>query len=781
MSAALEVADWPTITVEIRLRGASPGSWLQPAVWRLARDLGMNGEVLNDGEGMLLRASGDESAIGRLLDRLHETPRDGVMDDQAARTLAGRGDGARPSTILAPDTIVCPACTSEVLDPFARRFRYPFTNCAECGPRFSIATAAAHDRAATTMEAYVLCPACRAECADHVDRRFHAETVACHICGPQARLVRCDGKSVAFERFSTLDECDAVGALLQRGHIVAIKGVGGYQLACDATNGELVARLRAAKQQETLPLAMMARDLDVIRRYAAPTGEEERLLRSAAGPIVLLTPTGESLPEAVAPSLKTIGLMLPPTPLHLMVLRKMERPVVMTSGNAAGEPQIVDDREALACLGEVAEFALTHDRPVAMRVDDSVARVMDGAPRVLRRGRGYAPEAIDLPDGVADAPDLLALGGDRKNAFCLVSGRKAILSPHIGDLDDALTVDEYRNSIAEFARLFHHRPTAIAVDGHPEYRSSRLGRVRAKEGGVPLIEIQHHHAHLASCLVECGRPLDAPPVLGIVLDGGGWGGDGSFWGGEFLHGDYRRVRRLAALKPIATAPRDSRLREPWRDLYAHLSAAIGWDAVTTEYPDLALWRALSDRRGLVETAHAHGSIAETASCGRLFEAVAAALGLCSDRQGYDGEAAARLEALAGHAPAHPRGEDRYRFDIASASDRSFRCLEPRPMWRALLDDLARATPAPIIAARFHHGLAAALADMTATLAGDDETWFDTVALSGGCFQNKLLFEETARRLREVGLTVLTHARVPPNDGGLALGQAAIAAARLVRG
>jgi hydrogenase maturation protein HypF len=657
MSAAWEIAEWPVITVEIRVRGKVQGGGLRPAIRRLARELGLQGEVLNDGDGVVIRASGDEATIARLLDRLAEkTPPlarlEGVDTRYVALDLAPgfrigeRADDAA-HTEIAPDATVCPVCAAEIFDPHERRFRYPFTACAQCGPRFSIMTTLPHDRTAAAMERYVLCPACSAEYSDPTDRRFHAETTACHICGPQAQLVRCDGQAVTFDCFSMLDDCDAVCTLLQRGHIVAIKGIGGYQLAGDATNTEVVARLRAAKQRETKPLALMARDLEVIRRYCEPSDVEIGLLQSRAGPIVLLRASGEKLPEMIAPGLRTLGVMLPPTPLHLMMLRRMERPVVVTSGNADGEPQIVDDREALACLGEIAEFALVHSRPIARRVDDSVARVIDGAPRVLRRGRGYAPQSIALPAGLADAPDLLALGGDHSGAFCLVAGGRAVLSPHIGDLDDALTFDEYRNVLADFVHLFRHAPTAIAVDRHPEYRSTRLGRGRAHDAGLRLIEVQHHHAHVASCLAECARPLAAAPVLGIVLDGIGWGADDALWGGEFLLADYREARRLGTLKPVAIAGGDAAHREPWRDLYAQLTAEMDWAELTANYAGLELYRDLAARpRAALEAMIRIGVKAPLASaCALLLDAVAAALGHCREQQGYEGDAAARLEAL----------------------------------------------------------------------------------------------------------------------------------------
>jgi hydrogenase maturation protein HypF len=789
--ASLELADLPSVAVEIRVRGRVQGVGFRPTVWRLARELGLSGEVLNDGEGVLIRAAGEERAIARLLARLHQEPpplariervecQDASLDMAPGfRIVDSRSGGTR--TEIAPDAALCADCAVEILDPFQWRFRYAFTTCTHCGPRLSIATRIPYDRATTTMAGFPLCPHCRAEYADPADRRFHAEATACHVCGPKPRLVRCDGRAVTFETYSMLDDCDAVATLLQRGHIVAIKGIGGYQLACDATNAEAIARLRRAKRRETKPLALMARDLDVIRRYCTPDADETRVLTGPAAPIVLMRATGEALPEAIAPGLGTLGFMLPTSPLHLLVLRRMNRPVVMTSGNLTDEPQIVDDRKALEQLGTIADFALIHDRPIAMRLDDSVVRVMDGAGRVLRRARGHAPGAIALPEGFAGAPDLLAMGGQLKTAFCLVTDGKAVLSQYIGDLEDAATYDDYRHCLDRYAHLFDHVPTAIVADRHPEYLSSKL----ARGAGQRVIEVQHHHAHVASCLVENGRPLGAAPVLGIVLDGLGWGDDDTLWGGEFLLADYRASRRLATFKPVAMPGGDAAAREPWRNLYAHLMAEIGWAELTMNFSELDLYRDLAARpRAMIDAMIRTGTNAPKASsCGRLFDAVAAALGICRDRQGHEGDAASRLEALVCERSLREEDETlAYPFAIPNLPVSHLPYIEPLAVWRALLGDLILETPARVMAARFHKGLARAIVTMAQKLARADDIGgplFDTLVLSGGCFQNKVLLEETGRRLRTAGFTVLSHALVPPNDGGLALGQAAVGAARLL--
>ena len=742
---------------EIRVRGRVQGVGFRPTVWRLAHELGLSGEVRNDAEGVLIRVAGGSGAITALLDRIQREPPplariERIERNHSAGTCAPGfyiADSAAGTsrTQVTPDAAICVECAREVLDPTQRRHRYGFANCTRCGPRFSIIRGIPYDRAATTMAPFAMCDACCDEYRNPADRRFHAEAIACAACGPRTR-----------------PSIDEAGALLRRGHIVAVKGLGGYQLACDATDAAAVSRLRAAKHRETKPFALMARDLDVIRRYCTVSPDEARLLASPEAPIVLLRARGDPLPAAVAPGLRTLGFMLPTTPLHLLLLRDIDHPVVMTSGNLTDEPQIIDDSEAFERLAGIADLVLTHDRTIATRVDDSVMRIMGGVPRVLRRARGFAPGAIPLPPGFAAAPDLLAAGGELKATFCLLKDGVAILSQHIGDLEDARTFDDYRRGIAHYTTLFDHAPVAIAADLHPEYLSSKY----ARETELTLLEVQHHHAHVAACLAENGRPLDAPPVLGIVLDGLGWGDDGTIWGGEFLLADYREARRLGSSKPVAMPGGTAAVREPWRNLYAHLIAA----ELEPERP-----------HALLDTMIRNGVNAPMASsCGRLFDAMAAALGICAERQGHEGEAASRLEALVCERTLHDE-DDVLAYPLSSSFPRTRDGsepphLDPTPMWRAVLDDLRRGTPHGVIAARFHKGLAMAVVAMTRALAV--RARFDTVALSGGCFQNAVLFEQTERRLRDAGFTVLTHSLVPANDGGLALGQAAIAAARLIR-
>jgi hydrogenase maturation protein HypF len=724
---------------EFLVQGRVQGVGFRPTVWRLARECGLSGDVRNDAAGMLIRVAGDDARIACFLERLWREPPPLARIERIERRPASEAGGCgfrivsstlgEPHTEVAPDAVVCAECAREVLDSGERRHRYAFTNCTHCGPRFSIVRGIPYDRATTTMERFALCAVCRNEYENPADRRFHAEAIACADCGPRLG-----------------DEIAAAATVLLRGGILALKGIGGYQLACDATNAVAVNRLRNAKHRESKPFALMARDLDIVRRYCAVGREEQHQLTSPEGPIVLLCASGAQLPGAVAPGLATLGLMLPTTPLHLLLLRDIDRPVVMTSGNLTDEPQIIDDDEARERLGQIADLVLTHDRDIASRIDDSVVRVMVSAPRILRRARGFAPSAIPLPPGFEAAPDLLAAGGEQKNTFCLLKNGAAIMSQHIGDLDDARTYDDYMGNMTHYAALFEHVPTAIAADMHPEYLSSKY----ARDCGLPLIEVQHHHAHVAACMAENRWPLDAPPVLGIVLDGLGWGDDGTIWGGEFLLADYRSAQRLAMFKPIAMPGGAAAVREPWRNLYAHLAAA-GLPQFSQPTLDTMI------RSGI------NSPLAS--SCGRLFDAMAAALDICRDRQGHEGEAASRLEALVSRDEL--KCEQGYRLEVS-------KWIDPAPLWHAVLHDLHAGTPHQTMAARFHRGLADAVVAMARRPTG-----FDTVALSGGCFQNAVLFELIEQDLREAGFRVLLHRAVPTNDGGLSLGQVVVAAAQLI--
>jgi hydrogenase maturation protein HypF len=798
------VLQFPIRCERIRFRGIVQGVGFRPTVWRIANALGVRGHVGNDGEGVLIEAWADTRTLQSLIDRIYrEAPPLARIED--VQRAPGATTEPPPDfrimtsvvtvtrTHVAPDAAVCAACAQEVLDPFARRFRYPFTNCTHCGPRLSIVERVPYDRAHTTMARFPLCAACDAEYSEPADRRFHAQPIACHVCGPRLSLKRTDERAIALDALTFLDEADAGCTLLQKGHVIAVQGIGGYQLACDATSSEAVSRLRLGKHRERKPFALMARDVQVIRRYCEVSEAELSLLTSSASPIVVLdrlpeagvSGRGSHIADEVAPGVRTLGFMLPNTPLHHLLLKRLERPIVLTSGNLSDEPQVIEQQEARRRLGSIAEYFLEHDRPIARRVDDSVARVMAGRPRILRRARGYAPAPLALPPGFEHAPRILAQGGALKNTFCLLRDGEAILSAHNGDLDEALTRADYAKSLSEYRAFFDFEPEALACDLHPEYASTRIAQTQARAAHIPLVPTQHHHAHIAACLAENGVPLRTPKVLGVALDGLGYAADGTLWGGEFLLADYGGYCRLGTFKPVALLGGEAAVREPWRSTYAHLKAEMGWATFAMNYSQLELFRFLDSRpRELLDGMLAQGVNAPLASsCGRLFDAVAAAMGLAREHAFYEGQGAIELEAVADH-DWLVNGDEALDYPFAIPRMRGgFPYIEPLAMWQALLGDLVLATPLGVMSARFHRGLAKAVVRMIDQLVAQsvsEPTPIRTVVLSGGVFQNRILFERVRAAVAASGLTVLTHSRVPCNDGGLALGQATIAAARLLR-
>lgn len=771
----------------IRLRGLVQGVGMRPGVWRLATEHGLSGDVRNDADGVLIRIWGPAQERRRFLNRLrNEAPPPARIDAVEAQPLcdvlppAGfhilpNREGAAHAAI-APDAAVCRDCLADIEDGRGRRFRYAFTNCSRCGPRLSIVNGIPYDRARTSMAEFIQCEACREEYDDPAGRRFRAQPNACPACGPRLALWRGDGAPLAA---TGRDEIEIACSLLRAGHIIALKGIGGFHLAADATNAAAIEELRRRKRCDHKPLALMAPDLDTVRRYCRVGEEEAALLASPPAPIVILRAEGPaSLPAAIAPGLDTLGFMLPSTPLHHLLTRGAGRPLVMTSGNITDEPQCIDNAEAWRRLGGLADAMLLHDRDIVNRLDDSVVRVMAGLPRVIRRARGYAPAPLSLPAGLDGAPPLLAMGGEVNAGFCIAEDGGAMPSQHLGDLEHAAVRLDYRRSLALYLEMYRHRPVLIAIDAHPGYLSAKRGRELAAQHAVPVLEVQHHHAHLASCLAENAVPLDARPVLGIVFDGGGCGGDGALWGGEFLLGDYRCFTRLAHLRPVPMPGGAQAIHEPWRSTHAHLSAAFGWHGFRQRYGGLPLYDFLAAHLLATPDRAAAQEIDSplAGSCGRLVDAVAAALGVCRERAAYEGQAAMQLEALVDERSLAAAGEG-YPFAVETRNGPAL--LDPAPMWRALVDDMARGVDGRLIAARFHAGLARAVVDMTLALSITRRGDFDSVALSGGAFQNRVLLERAAAGLEAAGLRVLTQAQVPADDGGLALGQAAVAAARLM--
>jgi len=762
----------------VRVNGLVQGVGFRPFVWRLAHDFKVAGSVCNDASGVKIELLITELALAGFLQRLQEELPPLARIDQVAYEPARylnkhdftieESEEGEVSTGCVPDAATCAVCTQELFDPDDRRFRYPFINCTHCGPRLSIIRQIPYDRASTTMASFIQCPECHEEYTDPNNRRFHAQPNACSVCGPQAWLEGASGEKL---------QCDDIflfmAGAIKAGKIIALKGLGGFHLACDATNQDAVATLRARKQRPEKPFALMVRDSAVLGSYVEHDDVSLALLRRSEAPVVLMNRTEaepvRALASNVAPGQYQLGMMLPYTPIHQLLMETLDMPLIMTSGNRSGAPQAISNEDARLQLKDIADLMLMHDRPIQNRVDDSVVRQVGGQIHFLRRARGYAPGLLDLPPGFEKAPDLIALGAELKNTLCLIQNGRAVLSQHLGDLEDARTYDEYQRTLALYQNLYQHKANLFACDLHPEYLSSSFAEQLASEG-ADLIKVQHHHAHLASCLGDNNYPLDGEAVLAICLDGTGYGLDGTLWGGEFLLGNYRQVERLACLKPFPLIGGTQAIREPWRCLFAQLKQALpalDLDMLRSVFPVFEDKPCLTLERMMEKQLNCP----QTSSAGRLFDAVAAALGCHADAISYEGQAAIELETLARQGdPATPA--------YSMALDISNQQIDPAPLWTELFHDLASGQRCrEDMALAFHHGFVRAIVDQVQSLNGQHR--FSTIALSGGVMQNELLFGQLSHQLQSQGFQVLTHRRLPANDGGLAFGQALVAAAGLI--
>jgi hydrogenase maturation protein HypF len=751
--------------LRIEIRGIVQGVGFRPWVFRIAHELGLAGRVRNHARGVTVEAFGDPAALDRLVARLRAPSPPAQVRDLVAEAIPFEpvsgfviehsAEGGPRALSIPPDLATCPDCARELADPADRRHRYAFTNCTACGPRFTIATGVPYDRPATTMAPFVMCPACQREYDDPRDRRFHAQPNACPVCGPRLALWSPRGEALPSD-----DPVADAAARIARGEIVAVKGLGGFHLACDATSSAAVAALRQRKHRDAKPFAVMVADLAAARALAALEPEEVALLEARERPIVLVrrraAPEAAIAPE-VAPDTELIGLMLPYTPLHHLLLAAAARPLVMTSANPSDEPICAENAEAVRRLGDIADALLVHDRAIATRCDDSVARVIAGQPTLLRRSRGYVPRAIGLVAPVAQP--VLAVGAQLKNACCIAVGDSAYLGPHVGDLDNLAALGLFESSAAWLQQMLEVQPRLIAHDLHPGYLSTRyaLGRTERQIG------VQHHHAHVASAMAEHGL---AGPVIGVAYDGTGWGTDGTSWGGEILLAGHDRFERLATFRPVALAGGDLAIREPWRVTVALLDDAFGSDAPLARLPALAEIpaRSVVVVRGMIR-ASINAPLAR--GIGRLFDAIAV-LGLGRTHARYEGEL-----AVAWNVAAADGDHGYYPFEIGHdpvAAHGALPAIDPRPMVRAIVDDVAAGIPPSIVSARFHDTLVAATADrVRAAVATHGRL---PIVLTGGAFQNPRLAQGLVSALS--GLDVHLHADVPPGDGGIALGQAVVA-------
>ncbi len=752
------------VGLKIWVRGIVQGVGFRPFIYGLAETHHLTGWVRNTSSGVEIEVNGPQAGVFAFLSAIHDNPPPlARIDELHSQPCEPNGytsfeiHSSQPQAgdfiPVSPDVSICPDCQKELFSPTDRRYRYPFINCTNCGPRFSIIKDIPYDRPLTTMAGFKMCPDCQAEYDDPHNRRFHAQPTACPVCGPQLWYEE-NGQNLG-EREEALQ---LARQALKAGKIIAVKGLGGFHLACDATNPQAVEELRKRKKRSDKPFAVMAFDLAAVERHCLVSSKEKELLQSHQHPIVILErKPGSAVAEAAAPYQHTIGMMLPYTPLHLLLLEPapgFPDVLVMTSANLSEEPIAYTDEDAHSRLAELADAYLLHDRPIHMRGDDSVARVINQSPFMIRRSRGYAPDPIQLPYAI---PSILAVGAELKNTFCLTRDDYAFLSHFIGDMENYETLRSFEEGIAHFERLFRIQPGVIASDLHPDYLATRYAVQRATESGLPLVQVQHHHAHLAACLADNHWDTDEP-VLGLSFDGTGLGTDGAVWGSEFLLGNYAGYRRLCHLAYVPLPGGDMATRKPARMALAHLwQAGIDWET------DLPPVEALCyDERTALRTQLTHRlNSPSTSSMGRLFDAASALIGVRQVAT-YEGQAAIEMEAMA-----DPHEGGSYVFDIVDG------LVDPAPVWQGLISDWRQGTSRPVLSARFHNSVVQMVLDVCKII--QQQTGVKTAALSGGVWQNRFLLEKTCAALEKSGFAVLTHHQVPANDGCIALGQAMVAA------
>ena len=770
--------------LHVSISGVVQGVGFRPFVYNLALRLGLRGWVLNHSGGVDLEVEGPPEALDAFVAALSaEAPPLAQIEALAARAMPTQdftGFEIRQSErqegryqLISPDVATCPDCLREVLDPADRRYHYPFTNCTNCGPRFTIIADIPYDRSNTTMRVFPLCPECQREYDDPSNRRFHAQPNACPACGPHLWLADAAGRPLAGAvQHADPAVLERARDLLLSGRIVAIKGLGGFLLACDATNAEAVRTLRERKRRPHKPFAIMVATLEEANAYCRVSPAEEALLTSPQAPIVLLerrpgsaVVPGLTVVDGVAPNAHTLGVMLPYTPLHHILLRDVGRPLVMTSGNLTEEPIAMENDEALRRLGPLADAFLLHNRGIYSRYDDSVWQVVglgaDGVAQPVRRARGYTPFPIRLPFAVRP---ILAAGPDLKNTFCLARDEYAFVSQHIGDMENLETLEYLEATLALYRHLFRLEPEEMACDLHPDYATTRFALDRAGQDKA-VVRVQHHQAHIAACLADNGWAPGDGAVIGVALDGTGYGHDGAIWGGEWLVGDYTGFRRAARLEYLPLPGGDAAIRHPWRIAAGYVYSLLGPDAVppwlfhSSPGAESAFYRQI-DRQ--INTP-------PTSSMGRLFDAVSALLGICHTAT-YEAQAAIELEQAATGARDLISRAAPYPFGLEEAGDGLMVRLEP--LLAALLEEMQRETPVPEIAHRFHVTVAQMIEQVCRQIR--EQTGIQTVALSGGCFQNRLLLELAVPLLEQAGFRVLLHRQVPCNDGGVSLGQAVMA-------
>lgn len=756
----------PRGALRINITGIVQGVGFRPFVHNLAQSLGLKGYVLNSSQGVLIEVeSEDPRRLELFVQRIPmELPPLARLEGMEVSAIGPAGyeefsiresmDAPGHYVLISPDIATCEECLRELREEKDRRFEYPFINCTNCGPRYSIIKDIPYDRPKTTMAVFPMCDACRREYEDPRDRRFHAQPIACPDCGPCLRLIPSQRSTFPCREVSGNREVlGKARELLKKGAVLALRGLGGFHIACDATQHLAVCRLREAKRRSNKPFAVMCKDLEVVRKYARPSPEEERILRTVRKPICLV-PVGDGvscLSPSVAPGNRYLGIMLPYTPLHELLFQDGLEILVMTSGNLSEEPIIAANEEALDRLSPLVDGFVLHDREIFMRVDDSVVRAFRGKERVIRRARGFVPTPIDLGSPL---PEVLACGGQLKHTFCLTKGRFAILSQHIGDLENLESMDFFLQTLRNLKALYRVEPNLVAYDLHPVYLSTQWA---LELDGPDKIGVQHHHAHVVSCMAENHV---SQAVIGVAFDGTGYGEDGAVWGGEILVADRRSFRRAAHLKYVPMPGGEAAIREPWRMALSHLWRAHGSDLDLNPWGENFGDTKVHNVLHMVQTGLLSPS---TSSMGRLFDAVSSMLGI-RHRISFEGEAAMELEMNS-----DPQASGRYPYDLGEGDPV---IMDPSPTVKALWEDRLRGVSVPVLGGRFHRTIASMVGEVCDIVRG--HYGLNQVCLSGGVFQNTLLLGLTLQCLEEKGFTVHIHRQVPTNDGGISLGQAVVA-------
>jgi hydrogenase maturation protein HypF len=753
----------------ISIRGVVQGVGFRPFVYQLATKHHLTGWVCNTSEDVKIEVEGSRQSLGQFLAELEsDTPPLARIERISHRHYPPAGHTGfeiRPSLadegkyqLVSPDIATCQACLREVFDPVDRRYHYPFTNCTNCGPRFTIISDIPYDRPLTTMRDFQMCPQCQAEYDNPLDRRFHAQPNACPNCGPALQLLDARGKPLVAR-----DAITATSHLLKEGKIVAVKGLGGFLLACDATSDRTVNLLRQRKQRPFKPLAIMTSSLDEAGRYCEISEREAALLTSPQSPIVLLRWQSSSpIAESVAPNLKYLGVMLPYTPLHHLLLHETGLPLVMTSGNLSEEPIAKNNDEALRRLSAIADYLLVHNRDIHARYDDSVTMVESDSPQVLRRARGYAPYPIHLG---FDAHQVLGCGAEEKNTFCLTRDNYAFLSQHIGDMENLETLEHFENTVTLYKRLFRIEPGIVAHDLHPEYLATKYAqRLAGEHSDLRLVPVQHHHAHTVSCMID--NDVDSP-VIGVAFDGTGYGDDGNIWGGEFLVADYKGYQRLGHLEYLPLPGGAAAIRRPYRTAIGHIISLLGEDQLQN-IPPLPYQVDAAEIDIIKQQIRQKLNSPLTSSMGRLFDAVSALIGVRGEID-YEGQAAVELEMTAYGAMNEVSGKG-YPYSIAEHD--GIHIIQLKELFLAIIRDLQQGASKAQISAKFHNGVSQMVLELCQVIART--AGIKQVTLSGGVFQNRLLLRTVVPLLKRQGFLVLTHQQVPTNDGGISLGQAVVA-------